>query len=77
MKPRLVHNWPDVKEENDQLSSRILDLANDYSKELNERKKHKHDNDEKNNFERPRHVHNREKVTELKPVMTEEENFGI
>lgn len=39
MKPRLVHNWPHVKEENDELSDRILNLAQNYSEELQERKK--------------------------------------
>ncbi len=44
MKPRLVHNWPHVKEENDELSSKILDLANNYTAELKERKKHREEN---------------------------------
>lgn len=34
MKPRLVHNWPNVKEENDELSDRILETVDKYSKEI-------------------------------------------
>lgn len=78
MKPRLVHNWPDVKEENDELSSKILKLANDYSAELKERKKHTQHEDNRFNFVN-RHIpaSNRDvNATELRPVLSEEENLG-
>jgi hypothetical protein len=75
MKPRLVHNWPDVKNENDELSSRILTLADDYTKELKENKKHGHESEDKYNF-RSMPTRSKDNETELKPVLTEEENFG-
>lgn len=75
MKPRLVHNWPHVKEENDELSSRILNLANDYSHELEERKKQNNENTDTNNFSRFTPIDNKDNITELKPVMSEEENL--
>ena len=34
MKKRLIHDWPNVLTQNDELSSKILDLANDYSEEI-------------------------------------------
>ena len=77
MKPSLVHNWPHVKEENDELSSKILELANEYSNELKEKKKHRNEEEEndRNNFNRIRPGSTRDNLTELRPVITEEENL--
>lgn len=75
MKPRLVYNWPEVREENDELSSRILVLADDFSKELKERRKHRTD-DDIYNYNRLGQGISRENLTELRPMLTEEENWG-
>ena len=73
LKPRLVHNWPYVKEENDELSDRILNLANVYSEEINEKKKQRIEN-ENNPYDESDLLSNKNQV-ELKHI-SEEENFG-
>jgi len=76
MKPRLVHNWPHVKEENDELSSRILDLAHDFSEELKEKNKNNVNNEEKKTHTKTISDNNLINVTELKPIISDEENLG-
>jgi hypothetical protein len=35
IKPKLVHNWPDVKQDNDAIASRIKEAINNYQSEHN------------------------------------------
>jgi len=54
MKKRLVHDWPNCKTQNDELSEKITDLAEDYNEEFKKRdheKENSNDNIEMNDFE--------------------------
>lgn len=38
MKPRLVHNWPQVKDDNDNIANRIREAMQNYSEQQKEQK---------------------------------------
>jgi hypothetical protein len=79
MKPRLVHNWPDVKDQNDELSTRILKLADQYKEELKQREKNKNEDkeDDINNFSRFAPLKNINSNEIKKNIVGEEENLGV
>lgn len=41
MKKRLVHDWPNCKVQNEELSEKITDLADEYSDEFKRRQENK------------------------------------
>ena len=47
MKKRLVHDWPNCKTQNDELSEKIIDLADNYQEEFKKRE-HEKENDNLN-----------------------------
>jgi len=74
MKPKLVHNWPHVKEENDELSSKILNLTDEYTALLKERKRNREEisDKEKSGLNINKEIGLRESI----PMLSEEENYG-
>jgi hypothetical protein len=56
MKKRLVHDWPNCKTQNDELSERIIECSDEYSEEFKKREAEKanlnsNDNNSMNDFE--------------------------
>ena len=62
MKKRLVHDWPNCKTQNDELSERIIECADDYNEEFKKREAEKanqnsNDNNSMNDFEMKQFSH--------------------
>ena len=48
LKKKLIHNWPHVKDQNDELSEKILELSNKYSEEIKKKENERVSNNDFN-----------------------------